>query len=66
MDAFSPNVRVIFGKDKGLDFYPQIEKMKKNNRLYNVVKKFSELDLNPETVDNQKMGYMFEEIIKRF
>ena len=27
---------------------------------------FSELDLNPETVDNQKMGYMFEEIIKRF
>ena len=40
--------------------------MDKNNRLYNVVKKFSELDLNPETVDNQKMGYMFEEIIKRF
>ena len=66
LDAFSPNVRIIFGKDKGLDFYPQIEKMEKNNRLYNVVKKFSELDLNPETVDNQKMGYMFEEIIKRF
>ena len=66
LDAFSPNVRIIFGKDKGLDFYPQIEKMDKNNRLYNVVKKFSELDLNPETVDNQKMGYMFEEIIKRF
>lgn len=66
LDAFSPNVRIIFGKDKGLDFYPQIEKMDKNNRLYNVIKKFSELDLNPETVDNQKMGYMFEEIIKRF
>lgn len=66
LDAFSSNVRVIFGKDKGLDFYPQIEKMDKNNRLYNVVKKFSELDLNPQTVDNQKMGYMFEEIIKRF
>lgn len=66
LDAFSPNVRVIFGKDKGLNFYPEIEKMDKNNRLFNVIKKFSELDLNPDTVDNQKMGYMFEEIIKRF
>ena len=66
LDAFSPNVRIIFGKDKGLDFYPQIDKMDKNNRLFSVIKKFSELDLNPKTVDNQKMGYMFEEIIKRF
>ena len=52
LDAFSPNVRVIFGKDKGLNFYPEIEKMDKNNRLFNVIKKFSELDLNPDTVDN--------------
>lgn len=40
--------------------------MDKNNRLYSVVKKFSELDLNPDTVDGIKMGYMFEDIIRRF
>ena len=40
--------------------------MDKNNRLLGVVKKFSELDLNPETIDGHKMGYMFEEIIRRF
>ena len=49
-----------------MDFFPQIDKMDKNNRLYSVVKKFSELDLNPETVDGMKMGYMFEDIIRRF
>ena len=64
--GFSVNVQNIFGKEEGLDFFPQIDKMDKNNRLYSVVKKFSELDLNPETVDGMKMGYMFEDIIRRF
>ena len=40
--------------------------MNKNNRLYNVVKKFSEIDFNPKTVDNHKMGYIFEDIIRRY
>jgi hypothetical protein len=31
-----------------------------------VVKKFSELDLDPETVDGHVMGYMFEDLIRRF
>lgn len=64
--GFSVNVQNIFGKEEGLDFFPQIDKMDKNNRLYSVVKKFSELDLDPETVDGMKMGYMFEDIIRRF
>ena len=40
--------------------------MDKNNRLLGVIKEFSNLDLNPETVDNHKMGYIFEDIIRRF
>ena len=64
--GFSVNIQNIFGKDEGLDFFPQIDKMDKNNRLYSVVKKFSELDLNPDKVDGMKMGYMFEDIIRRF
>ncbi len=64
IDSFSPNIKDIL-IDK-LDFKEEIKKLDKNNRLLGVVKKFSELDLNPETIDGHKMGYMFEEIIRRF
>lgn len=40
--------------------------MDKNNRLLAVVKAFSELDLDPQTIDNVKMGYIFEDLIRRF
>lgn len=43
-----------------------IDKMDKNNRLLSVVKAFSELDLDPHTIDNVKMGYIFEELIRKF
>ena len=63
IEAFSPNVQSIFEE---LKFKDEIKNLDKNNRLLGVVKKFSELDLDPEKVDNVKMGYMFEEIIRRF
>ena len=63
IDSFSPNVQSIFEE---LKFKEEIKNLDKNNRLLGVVKKFSELDLDPEKVDNVKMGYMFEEIIRRF
>lgn len=40
--------------------------MDKNNSLFSVVKAFSEIDLDPRTVDNIKMGYIFEELIHKF
>ena len=61
--GFSPNVKEIIDN---LSFEKEIDKMDKNNRLLGVVKEFSNLDLNPETVDNHKMGYIFEDIIRRF
>lgn len=63
ISGFSANVQDII---KSLDFDKQIEKMDKNNRLLSVVKAFSELDLNPVTIDNIKMGYIFEDLIRRF
>lgn len=67
LQSFSPNVQeIIVSSEKGLDFYKQIDKMDKNNRLLSVVKAFSELDLNPRTIDNVKMGYIFEELIRKF
>ena len=67
LQSFSPNVQeIIISAEKGLDFYKQIDKTDKNDRLLSVVKAFSELDLNPRTIDNVKMGYIFEDLIRRF
>lgn len=63
INHFSSNVNDII---KSLDFDKQIDKMDTNNRLLSVVKAFSELDLNPTTIDNIKMGYIFEELIRKF
>ena len=63
LQGFSSNIQDII---RSLDFDKQIDKMDKNNRLLPVVKAFSELDLNPLTIDNVKMGYIFEELIRKF
>ena len=63
IQGFSSNIQDII---KSLDFDKQIDKMEKNNRLLSVVKAFSELDLNPVTIDNVRMGYIFEELIRKF
>lgn len=63
IQAFSSNIQDIL---RSLDFDKQIDKMDKNNRLLSVVKAFSELDLDPISIDNVKMGYIFEELIRKF
>ena len=67
LHGFSANVQdILMSKERGLNFSEEIDKMDKNNRLLSVVKAFSELDLNPQTIDNVKMGYIFEELIRKF
>ncbi len=63
LEGFSSNVQGIF---RNLEFDRQIEKMDKHNRLYSVVKAFSELNLDPKAIDGMKMGYIFEELIRKF
>ena len=63
IDGFSANVQTILSN---LEFKKQIEKMDKSNRLYGVMKKFSEIDFDPNSVDGMRMGYIFEDIIRRF
>lgn len=63
IEGFSSNVQNII---KSLDFDKQITKMDKSDRLMPVIKAFSELDLDPKTIDNVKMGYIFEDLIRRF
>lgn len=63
IEGFSKNVVDIFNE---LEFSSHIDKMAKGGCLYSTVKAFSELDLNPETYDSIKMGYIFENLIGRF
>lgn len=66
IDCFSTNIQAMFAKKSGLDFGAEIEKMDAHDRLFGVVTKFSELDLSPDTVRNDVMGTIFEEIINKF
>ncbi|MFF6905970.1 N-6 DNA methylase [Streptomyces sp. NPDC012389] len=47
-------------------FHLQVERLADANLLYLVVQKFAEIDLSPEAVDSHNMGYVFEELIRKF
>lgn len=60
---FSSTVREIFDR---FNFEPEIIKLDDANRLFLVLSKFAEIDLHPGRVSNIEMGYIFEELIRRF
>jgi type I restriction enzyme M protein len=43
-----------------------IDKLNTNDILYSVIEEFANIPLEPETVSNIKMGYIFEELVRRF
>lgn len=61
--SFSANVRSIFER---FGFEEHIAKLDEHNRLFLVVQKFCDIDLHPDAVPNIEMGYIFEELIRRF
>lgn len=61
--GFSSRAREII---EHFGFEEHIAKLDKANRLYLLVSKFCEIDLHPDRVSNREMGYIFEELIRRF
>ncbi|WP_406500868.1 type I restriction-modification system subunit M [Streptomyces sp. NBC_01590] len=61
--SFSDNAREVLEK---YEFNQQVRKLDSANLLYQVMGKFTDLDLRPEVVPNHNMGYIFEELIRRF
>ena len=61
--GFSETARDIIDK---FDFTVQIERLRRANLLYKVIGKFADLDLHPDAVSNIEMGYLYEELIRRF
>ena len=63
INGFSENARDIL---EHFEFETQITKLEDADLLYQVVKKFQEVDLHPERIDNTHMGYLYEELIRKF
>lgn len=63
IQGFSANIREII---ENFEFGNEIKKLNDNNLLFLVIKEFNNIDLHPEAVSNQEMGYIFEELIRRF
>ena len=60
--GFSKDVRDVFENFK---FNNTIDELDKQGILYNIVQLFSKTDLRPETFDQQKMGTIYEELIRK-
>lgn len=65
LNDFSDNVKDIL---EHFEFERHIERLASHDLLYMIIKKFStpDADLHPSKVSNLEMGYIFEEIIRRF
>jgi len=61
---FSPNVRDIFIEK--FRFPEQLKRLRDGKILWQVFEKFAQIDLHPGRVSNTAMGYLFEELIRRF
>lgn len=63
INGFSENVKRIF---EYFSFGDEITRLHEHNILFLVVRKFCEVDLHPDSVDNIEMGLLFEDLIRRF
>ena len=63
INAYSSSMREIIEKFK---FGTQIDALEEANLIFQVIEQFSTIDLHPDRVSNLAMGYVFEELIRKF
>lgn len=65
IQGFSPRARDIFDK---FEFESEIAKLDEANRLFLIIKEFcsAEINLSPDAISNLQMGYLFEELVRKF
>lgn len=63
LNGFSNNVKEIIGKFK---FKDEIAQLDRKNKLYAVLQKMYEVDLHINAISNNRMGYIYEEMLRRF
>ncbi len=63
LGGFSDNVIEII---ENFQLEKPVEKLNKNNRLFILIDKLTEVDLHPDKVSNRDMGLIFEELLRKF
>lgn len=63
INGFSDDVKEIMDN---FEIFSIIEKLSKAGLLYLIVQKFAEINMSADAIDNLEMGYMFEELIRKF
>jgi type I restriction enzyme M protein len=63
LSRFSPLAREVVEK---FDFERQIDKLERAGLLYRVIARICDVDLHPDRVSSLEMGYLFEELIRKF
>ena len=63
IQGFTDNIKKIL---ENFGILKELNKLEQDKLLYPLIKQYAELDLSPTIVSNQKMGYIFEEVIRRF
>lgn len=63
LNGYTDNIKNIIDRS---GIRSHINKLAEEKILYTLIKDFSEIDLSPEKVSNIKMGYVFEELVRKF
>jgi type I restriction enzyme M protein len=63
VEGYSENVRDLLAK---FNFENTLDKLVEAGLLFKVVEEFKHADLHPDRVPNHAMGYIFEDLIRRF
>jgi type I restriction enzyme M protein len=61
--AFSPGASEVLEK---YGFAEKVKKLDDQGLLYQIIAKFADLDLSEKSVSNETMGYVFEELLRKF
>ena len=63
INDFSPNMQEVI---ENFELRNTLAKLAKHKLTFQVFQKFSEIDLHPDVVSNHDMGYIFEELLRKF
>lgn len=63
IQGYSSNVRDIL---EHFEIERFIDKLHQRGRLFQIVQKYTEIELHPAVVDNHMMGSIYEELLRRF
>ena len=63
LNGYTDNIKIIIDRS---GIRSHINKLAEEKILYTLIKDFSEIDLSPDSVSNIKMGYVFEELVRKF